>query len=493
MNILRRIWNKIKSFFRTNPSSEDAVVSAAQNLMRQEQDVDKLIAQIKEAPNEEIKNELINKVASFQTAKTVVEIANTSGKEVKNNRRRAIGIDELSKELHVLELEKTRLHLKIAIINKTAYPDTRYIDDQFLEIDKYLDTSNQSIELSNSYISIANKSFEQLESFFDKKSLIKKHFQREAFKKQQEEATRKKIKHLLTSLEILIAQSKLPEAKEIVPHIRSIIKPFYQKEISRFQKAREGIEAQELRLLKRQQEELLRKQREEAERIRLIEERRKEEIRIQKEQLELIKKQKEEEKSRKEHALRNLLVKKDNWQDIKDHFANNEIITLFHFTDKANLKSIKQHGGLYSRHFCDCNRIEITYPGGDQWSRELDKKYNEQDYVRLSFTRNHPMKAVALREGRIINPINLQIDVEVAFFKETKFSDRNAAKTGRLCGGDISYLRNIKFDLIKNVECKLRDGIPFWNLTDSEKMYFQAEILVKTWIPMEFIKNLNDF
>ena len=43
--------------------------------------------------------------------------------------------------------------------------------------------------------------------------------------------------------------------------------------------------------------------------------------------------------------------------------------------------------------------------GSSSLSRHLDQKKKLGDFVRLSFTRKHPMMFVAKREGRLIDPV----------------------------------------------------------------------------------------
>lgn len=94
------------------------------------------------------------------------------------------------------------------------------------------------------------------------------------------------------------------------------------------------------------------------------------------------------------------------------------------------------------------------------------------------------MMFVAVNEGRIQDPVILEIDIEVAFLKGTLFSDMNANKTGHKRGGGIEDLKNVKFDVVKKI---------YGNLEVLDKAYYQAEILVKTKIPIGYIRNINKF
>jgi hypothetical protein len=188
------------------------------------------------------------------------------------------------------------------------------------------------------------------------------------------------------------------------------------------------------------------------------------------------------EESRKHKVqLKRTAYFKSEWNKIRKVLFDNEINTLFHFTDKANLKSIKKHGGLYSWQHCISNKIHIPSPGGNELSRNLDKNKGLEDYVRVSFTRNHPMMFV--EHTRDKNNIILEIDSEIAYLKSTLYSDVNANRNSAIIGKDLSDLKRIRFDLFKYPN--------HFKLSEDDRPYYQAEILVKNHIPSKYIKNLN--
>lgn len=164
---------------------------------------------------------------------------------------------------------------------------------------------------------------------------------------------------------------------------------------------------------------------------------------------------------------------------------DNGIRKLYHFTDRANLQSIIQHGGLYSWEDCAIKGIVIPRSGSNELSRSLDKQHGLQDYVRLSFTRNHPMMHAVMKEQRIADPVILEIDVTVADKPTTLFADRNATKDGANIGGG-----KVNFDKI-HISTVIQSS-PY-NLSESEREFYQAEILVKNFIPLDLILNISDF
>lgn len=170
---------------------------------------------------------------------------------------------------------------------------------------------------------------------------------------------------------------------------------------------------------------------------------------------------------------------KENRELFKSELANNEISCLYHFTDRSNLSSIVNNGGLYSWKSCEINGIDIISPGGDNTSRSLDSYYGLDDFVRLSFVSKHPMMFAALKQDRISDPVVLKVSTDVVLWKETRFSDMNATRNGHNEGPTINDFRSINFSVLKRKD--------YFSLEEQERQYYQAEVLVKSFIPMEFI------
>ena len=168
-----------------------------------------------------------------------------------------------------------------------------------------------------------------------------------------------------------------------------------------------------------------------------------------------------------------------------DILRQNGIKKLYHFTDRDNLRSIVENGGLFSWDYCVRHQIPIAKPGGSMTSRDLDCRVGCQNYVRISFTRNHPMMYVAQKDGRITNPIILEISLEVVDLPGTRFSDRNAAKNGAKIGGTLEDLKRIHFHTVKAPR--------HFDVSEDEQPFFQAEVLIKESIPLSYITNIADF
>lgn len=173
---------------------------------------------------------------------------------------------------------------------------------------------------------------------------------------------------------------------------------------------------------------------------------------------------------------------KSDAEQILQLLRDKNIHHLYHFTSAANIPSIKKNKGLYSWEYMDKNGITIPVPGGDNMSRNLDMRYNLQDYVRLSFCQDHPMAYRLRMAGEKI--VLLIIDIRVAAFARTQYSDINAADSRHHHGPSMSDLQKIDFKAVKRT---------YVSSSDSDFKTHQAEVMVKTHIPSEYIINLDDF
>lgn len=176
---------------------------------------------------------------------------------------------------------------------------------------------------------------------------------------------------------------------------------------------------------------------------------------------------------------------KNNYDEFKKLIEQHHITTLYHFTDRENLESIIKNGGLYSWADCEQKGINISKPGGSMSSRDLDRRDNLQNFVRVSFVREHPMMYVAMNDGRISNPVVLEIDPEVIYWQDSLYADRNATKNGAHVGSSIDDFSQLHFNSFKAKK--------HFDLDADEQKFYQAEVLVKNHIPLQFIKNIGNF
>lgn len=174
-------------------------------------------------------------------------------------------------------------------------------------------------------------------------------------------------------------------------------------------------------------------------------------------------------------------AKKINHESFRQELLGHGITCFYHFTDVRNLENIRKYGGLISWYSCAKHEIGIISAGGDGLSRNLDVRYNLQDYVRLSFCRDHPMAYKHKLAGKKL--VLLMIKIDVALWEDTLFSNMNATDNEHSHGGSLNDLKRIDFAAVKK---------NFVSRDDSDFKFHQAEILVKTAIPKEFIVNLDN-
>lgn len=91
------------------------------------------------------------------------------------------------------------------------------------------------------------------------------------------------------------------------------------------------------------------------------------------------------------------------------------------------------------------------------------------------------MLYVALAEGRLRDYVVLCISTEVIFFKDTVFSDINAASRNAKISSDIEFFLNLPFDTFHNKSYKC--------LSEQAQKNFQSEVLVKNKIEQKYILN----
>lgn len=162
---------------------------------------------------------------------------------------------------------------------------------------------------------------------------------------------------------------------------------------------------------------------------------------------------------------------------------DNNIINLYHFSSRKNLKSIKSNG------LCSFNELEklglsIEY-GSSESSRQIDASKNLSDYVHLSFERRNPMLFIALGEGRLNDYLIFEIAPEVIFLKDSKYSNINAASKDAIISSDINFFLNLPFNNFHNKDYNL--------LSNKDKKHYQAEVLVKNIIQTNLILNIDKY
>ena len=152
----------------------------------------------------------------------------------------------------------------------------------------------------------------------------------------------------------------------------------------------------------------------------------------------------------------------------------------YHFTDRSNLASIVQNGGLYS--WSALRELNISSKmGGDDFSHRLDMQKGLQDYVRLGIATDHPMMHRLEENGYDL--VILCVHPIVAMFENTLFSNINATDSDCIVGGELANLWSLsKFAGMKSYVKK------------SDKFFKpkQGEVLIPNFLPIQFIMNIHD-
>src|SRR5579871_4480926 len=114
----------------------------------------------------------------------------------------------------------------------------------------------------------------------------------------------------------------------------------------------------------------------------------------------------------------------------QDPFVQYAVKAFYHFTDRRNVASIRERGGLYSLASLRKMGIEIPAPGGNKWSHDADAAKGLDRYVHLCFRPKHPMEYRASQDGRIIDPVYLPIDPGIRQIGGVMFTADISNKSG---------------------------------------------------------------
>ena len=146
----------------------------------------------------------------------------------------------------------------------------------------------------------------------------------------------------------------------------------------------------------------------------------------------------------------------------------------YHFTDAANLESIRKHG-LLSAASVFSKSIKAAL-NSDERSRSMDKEMGLENYVRLSFNDKNPMKYVALKEKRISRAVMLQIKLQVVSRPGVLFFDCNATRHDAVQSTSPTV---VHFDVVKAEN--------HFALAPEQVHFYQAEVLVPSPLPPHLI------
>jgi len=158
-------------------------------------------------------------------------------------------------------------------------------------------------------------------------------------------------------------------------------------------------------------------------------------------------------------------------------------IYLYHFTDHANFPSISQNGLLSKEQMRKRGLWPPLKTGGNALSHSLDLQCGVDPYVSLCFTRNHPMKFLAVSDGRLTDPRYLAIDPSVLTLPGVRVTM------------GVANSNNVENLSVQEALAKL-DAEVIYTRTDWSdpevnlrlRAAEKCEILVPNQVPVEYIK-----
>lgn len=156
---------------------------------------------------------------------------------------------------------------------------------------------------------------------------------------------------------------------------------------------------------------------------------------------------------------------------------------LYHFTDESNFPSIASKGLVSKARM----KREGWWPdatGGNQLSWDLDARKGIDAFVSLCMTRNHPLKYLAQKEGRLPDPRYLAVKPDILKRDGVRISlgVANAANVAILPLDEALALGKVDVDVLYR-HTDWRDAEVQQRLRAAEKW----EILVPDPVPIDFI------
>jgi hypothetical protein len=471
MNFFKKIWTTIKIFFIGKKKKTDIkVYQDAKATIEKGIDKERILTKASNATNDEERKEILKPLIEFESAKQIVEVIEKepdilSEEKSKKKRKKLYDLHQLEEEIKNLQSNLALLELRKSSIKEVPNADTSSFDERIDKLFSLLSRNkvNDKVELSDFTVSAFDKDFKQLEKLLSDKSVLKRHKTREQEKRNKREIYESNIKKELNNLETLIRQNKLDDAKQLVIRLSKSIKPDYKKGIDRLSKAVTKLKEKELEIFQKRQADLLRKQQEEVERIRIQEEKKREERRKQE------------------------LIDRIEFEFISENEAvldNYKIDYVFHMTEVSNLKNILQYGLLSHNeaHSKGFNKTDIALQDVNQ--RRANKRpihgISLHDYVPMYFNPKNPM--LYRRKQIQDNIVILAIDRRVIYQNKSIFSDGNAASDATKFYNKLSDLVRLNWQCIRN---------EYWNDYVDGKRIKCAETLTHPKIPVKYVKKIH--
>lgn len=179
--------------------------------------------------------------------------------------------------------------------------------------------------------------------------------------------------------------------------------------------------------------------------------------------------------------LLDFFVKKSDYKSFEQIADEKGIRYLYHVTKRSNLQSIIENKGLYSWGYSNEHGIQYDSAVGTDETREKDAEADLDNYVRLSLCDDYPTQKGKKSTGE--DYVLLKVKRDAIWSKNTLFADRDATDKQHLEGPGLSDFLNIDFE-----------ATSAHNLEYDDPRYQKhlAEIMVKEYIPISYIVNIED-
>lgn len=168
---------------------------------------------------------------------------------------------------------------------------------------------------------------------------------------------------------------------------------------------------------------------------------------------------------------------------MRDALKKYNVDSLWHFTDKRNVESIREYG-LLSWAELQRKGLAPAVPGGNKWSHDADQRSGVDNYVHLSFNQQNPMLYIAKQDKRIIDHVWLQIDLSV-IGAGTRYTADVANKADVQLLDSKSAIATIDFEaLFKFLDFRVAGN------QERKNLAAKSEILIPTMVGIDKIKGL---
>lgn len=151
----------------------------------------------------------------------------------------------------------------------------------------------------------------------------------------------------------------------------------------------------------------------------------------------------------------------------------------FHFTDRSNIDSIRQHGLLSTRELE--KRGMKPRHGGNPLSLALDKNCGMDQYVHLCFKTGHPMEKGALDGKTIADLVRVKVVPEVIKLPGVLITLDVSNKTG--------IVGQPPTEALDQMDLKVLYTRMKWEgeVLERLKVVEKCEVIVPTHVPLEYL------